>query len=120
MNHFHLWCNVPPAAARQFCEIAQECLSDMHQRELIEGYSLTRRKFAVAPPDLGEFHIMVDFATVDQMNRALEFVEGDDEVMAQQRAALEPLVRDVQFSMYRDYPERITRKRTVEPSEHRA
>jgi hypothetical protein len=33
-------------------------------------------------------------------------VEGDDEVMAQQRAALEPLVRDVQFSMYRDYPER--------------
>jgi hypothetical protein len=106
MNHLHIWCNLNKGRSeRDFGENVQAFLSYLHEREYIEGYFLTRRKFLVMPSDLGEYLIIVQFKSLVQMNRAFEFVAaGADET----KAFHDPIicsVKDMGTALYRDFPE---------------
>ncbi|HEY3295441.1 MAG TPA: DUF6614 family protein [bacterium] len=111
MNHFHIWCNLKAGQnVLQFCESVREFLSYLHERELIEGYYITRRKFVISPPLLGEFQITVDFASIAQMNRAFALLsEGGEEVLAFHKP-LSDAVRNVSTALYRDFPEARRKK----------
>jgi hypothetical protein len=106
MNHFHIWCNLKVGQDDlQFCESVREFLSYLHERELIEGYYITRRKFVVTPPLLGDFQIVIEFDTIAQMNRAFDYVaRGGEEVEAFHKP-ITSAVRNVSTALYRDYPE---------------
>jgi len=106
MNHFHIWCNLKAGQNDlQFCERVQEFLSYLHEREMIEGYYITRRKFVISPPLLGEFQITVEFADTDQMNRAFDAVSAGGEEIAAFHKPLSDAVRNVSTALYRDFPE---------------
>jgi hypothetical protein len=111
MNHFHIWCNLKAGQNDlQFCESVREFLSYLHERELIEGYYITRRKFVISPPLLGEFEITVEFADTAQMNRAFEVVSAGGEEIAAFHKPITDAVRNVSTALYRDFPETARRK----------
>ena len=106
MNHFHIWCNLKAGTdAREFGDGARELLSYLHEREMIEGYSIARRGFVIAPPDLGEFHVSVEFRSIEQMDRTLEYVSNGNEEAAAFYQPLAEIIRDVSLAMDRDFPE---------------
>jgi hypothetical protein len=106
MNHFHIWCNLKAGAdAREFGDGARELLSYLHEREMIEGYSIARRGFVIAPPELGEFHVTVEFRSIEQMDHTLEYVSNGSEVVAAFYKPLAEMIRDVSLAMDRDFPE---------------
>ena len=106
MNHFHIWCSLREGTAeREFADEAQELLADLHARELCEGFIISRRKFVFVPPDLGRFHITVEFASLPQMQRAFAFVEAQGTETPSLYERLTGAVRDLRTALYRDYPE---------------
>jgi hypothetical protein len=111
MNHFHIWCNLKAGQNDlQFGESVREFLSYLHERELIEGYYITRRKFVISPPLLGEFQIQIQFESIAQMNRAFDYLaQGGEEVMAFHQPLM-AAVRNVSTALYRDFPERPRKK----------
>lgn len=112
MNHFHIWCNLKAGTnARDFGDAAREFLVYLHEREYIEGYAIARRGFVIAPPDLGEFHVTVEFKSLEQMDRAMELVSDGSEEVAAFYNPLADWVRDVSLAMDRDYPEETQRPR---------
>lgn len=111
MNHFHIWCSLKEGVAeRDFAGRVQEFLSDLHARELCEGYSIARREVAMVPPELGRFHILLDFATTAQMSAALAFVSEPSDDTAELHQLVTDGVRSLQTALYRDYPEAPPRR----------
>jgi hypothetical protein len=109
MNHFHIWCNLKAGAdAREFGDGARELLTYLHEREMIEGYSIARRGFVIAPPELGEFHVTVEFRNLEQMHRTLALVSNGSEEVAAFYGPLAEMIRDVSLAMDRDFPEQTT------------
>jgi hypothetical protein len=116
MNHFHIWCNLKSDSdPNRFSESVREFLSYLHERELIEGYYIARRKFLLDGPPMGEFDVTVEFLDMPQVDRAFEFVAaaGDDVVGLHE--PIMAMVKDVFTALYRDFPEpRKQRKLIVE------
>jgi len=111
MNHFHIWCNLKAGQKDlQFCESVREFLSYLHERELIEGYYIARRKFVISPPLLGEYQITIEFASTGQMNRAFELVAAGSEEITAMHKPIVDAVRNVSTALYRDFPEPRRRK----------
>jgi len=106
VNHFHLWCNLKSGVdAREFGDGARELLSYLHEREMIEGYSIARRGFVIAPPELGEFHVTVEFRNLEQMDRTLALVSNGSEEVAEFCQPLAAMIRDVSLAMDKDFPD---------------
>jgi hypothetical protein len=114
MNHLQIWCSLQAGGnEREFAANVRELLGYLHERELIEGYTLTRRAFMLIPPDLGEFQITIDFADLDQMNRAFELVASAES--QERHKDLHAMVRGINIAMYRDYPEKPKSQKTEKP-----
>jgi hypothetical protein len=116
MNHLQIWCSLKGGASeREFAANVRELFGYLHEREHIEGYTLTRRAFVVAPPALGEFQITIDFADLAQLNRTFALmaeVGGEVESLHQ---AVREIVREINIAMYRDYPEKPKSQKTEKP-----
>ena len=81
---------------RDFAAEAQELLADLHARELCEGYSIARQQFVIAPPELGRFHITVEFASIPQMQQAFAYIESAEGEAAEDPAAPDCAIRSLQ------------------------
>lgn len=111
MFHFHIWCNLKGGVDdARFCESVQEFLSYLHSHELIEGYYIARRQFIIAPPDLGKFHITVEFSGTAQINRAFDFVSERSEETEVFHKAITEQVRGLSTALYKDFPEARRKK----------
>ena len=107
MNHLQIWCSLKAGGnEREFAANVRELLGYLHEREHIEGYTLTRRAFVVAPPALGEFQITIDFADLAQINRTFALMAAADGEMEPLHQAVREMVHGVSVGMWRDYPEK--------------
>jgi hypothetical protein len=106
MNLFHIYCDLKDRTrAVDFAEDVQAFLSYLHEREYIEGYRITRRKFGFDPPKLGEFHIIIECQSADQLNSAMEFVSQKKEDSENFHRAVQAYTKGITVSLYSDYPE---------------
>jgi hypothetical protein len=111
MNHFHIWCSLKAGVGeREFAADAQQFLADLHAHELCEGFLISRREFATAPPALGRFQITVEFLSLAQLLRAFAFAEEQEGELSSPYANLLHAVSSVTTALYRDYPESPRRK----------
>jgi hypothetical protein len=106
MDVYHIWFNLKEGVGdTEFADAAHAYLGHLKEQQLIAGYRLTRRKLGLAPPQLPEWHIAIDFADMSQMDRAFGRVSsraGPVEGLHQQVNAK---VRDIFFALYRDFPD---------------
>ncbi len=89
----------------EFAESVSVYLSKLKERGTISGYRLTRRKLGLGPPHLQEFHLIIDFENMAQMDKAFETVSSRTDPIESFHHAVNSKVKDTTFALYRDFPD---------------
>ncbi len=106
MNYYHIWVNLVDSHKDiEFCDNVHAYLGALKQKQLIEGFSVARRKFGFGPAELGEFHIVIEVRDLAQL-------ESTFSVVARRAGDIEDLhrkvysaVTDFRSALYRDFPD---------------
>ncbi len=111
MDIYHGWCDLKPGSTDlQFAEQLSAYLGHLKAEGLIDGWRLTRRKLGLGASGLGEFHIMIEVTGLAQLDNAFERVATRDEPIEGFHFAVNSLVRNAQFALYRDFPDPVRKR----------
>jgi hypothetical protein len=111
MHLLEIFCDLKDRSkAGEFAEDVQAFLSYLHEREFIEGYRILRQNFGITPPAMGEYHIMIECRSTEQLDRAFEFVASADEGIAALKKPVQEAVKTMKVSLYSDYPEAVKKR----------
>ncbi|MBM3517884.1 MAG: hypothetical protein FJX56_08425 [Alphaproteobacteria bacterium] len=108
MDIYHVWCDLRPGVRDlAFAEAVQRYLGGLKERELIAGFRLTRRKLGLGPPELGEWHIMIEVSGLAQLDQAFAAAAARAAPTEGLHHAVNSLVQNARFALYRDFPDPI-------------
>jgi hypothetical protein len=108
MNIYHVWCDLKPGISDlMFAEKAGAYLGHLKDQGLITGFRLTRKKLGLAPPSLGEFHLMIEVRDLAQLDSAFERVAGRREPVEGFHFGVNSLVTNATFALFRDFPDPV-------------
>ena len=108
MDIYHIWCNLKPGVDDlEFARDLERYLDHLVGEQRIRGYRVTRCKLGLRPPALGEFHVMLDFDDLAQVQRAFDRVASRTEPVEGLHHAVNSKVADVMFALYRDFPDAV-------------
>jgi hypothetical protein len=103
---YHIWCDLKPGVADlHFAGKVSDYMEHLKQQGLIEAWRLTRRKLGLAPPALGEFHIVIETRDLAQLDRAFNRVASRREPVESVHHGVNSLVCNAIFGLYRDFPD---------------
>lgn len=106
MDLYHIWCDLKPGVRdTTFTDNVATYLGRLKGDGLIEGWRLTRRKLGLGGDGLGEFHIIVEVRNMAQLEDAFERVSGRREPIESFHFAVNSLVQNARFALYRDFPD---------------
>jgi uncharacterized protein DUF6614 len=111
MDVYHAWFNLKEDVADvQFAEAARAYLERLKEGGQIVAYRITRCKLGLAPPNLREWHITLDFLDLNQLDQAFTAVSERTDPIESFHQEVNSKVRDIFFALYRDFPDphRIT------------
>ena len=107
MDIYHIWCNLKPDIADlDFISSATQYLDHLKQNEDLVEYRITRRKLGLGPVHLGEFHLMLEFENLNQLDDAFNRVASRADPVESFHHAVNSKVSDVTFALYRDFPDK--------------
>ena len=111
MDHYHVWCNLKPGASdTEFCRRVDRYLGHLKDEGLIESYLITRRKLGLGPPELGQFHIVLQTRDMAQLETAFQRVATRADPEESFHYAVNSLASDARFALYRDFPDAVRRE----------
>ena len=106
MDIYHAFCDLKPGVSdTAFAENVASYMGHLKQQGLIEAWRLTRRKLGLAPPSLGEFHLMIEVKDLAQLEQAFQRVAGRGEPVEGFHFGVNSLVQNATFALYRDFPD---------------
>lgn len=106
MDIYHIWCNLREGVRDlEFCSAASEYLEHLKAEDRLQGYRITRRKLGLGPSQLPEFHILLEFNNLTQLDDAFAHVASRGDPVESFHHAVNSKVRDVLFALYRDFPD---------------
>ncbi len=106
MDLYHSWFNLRAGVRdTELCDALASYLGALKARGAIAGYRITRRKLALAPPDLGEFHVVIEVDDLAQLERAFVQVSARSGPVEGLHAAVNQQVCDFRAALYRDFPD---------------
>ncbi len=106
MNVYHIWCNLKDGVKdTDFTDRVERYFGYLKDQELIAGWRITRRQLGLGPAQLPEFHITLDTENLAQLDRAFSHVASRGEPVESFHHAVNSLVTDVFFALYRDFPD---------------
>ena len=110
MDFYHVWCNLKPGVGDlEFSDRLAAYLDHLRGAGSIVGWRLTRRKLGLGA-GLGEFHIMIEVKDLAQLDSAFSRVAARDEPVEGLHFAVNSLVRDKVFALYRDFPDPVRKR----------
>lgn len=106
MDIYHVWCDLKPGVSDlTFAENVAKYLGRLKTDGLIEGWRLTRRKLGLSPDGFGEFHLMIETRNMAQLDEAFQRVSSRREPVESFHFAVNSLVQNTRFALYRDFPD---------------
>ena len=106
MDLYNLWFNLKPGVLDTgFCDALASYLDTLKARGDIAGYRVSRKKLALAPPELGEFHVVIEVDGLAQLDRAFGSVSARADPIEELHALVNQQVRDFRAALYRDFPD---------------
>ena len=106
MDIYHAWCDLRPGVSDiAFSENVATYMGHLQEQGLIENWRLTRRKLGLAPPSLGEFHLMIEVKDLAQLDQAFQRVAGRSGPVEAFHFGVNGLVQNAVFALYRDFPD---------------
>ena len=108
MDIYHIWCNLKDGVTdSEFVDRARSYLSYLEKNEMIAGFRVTRRKLGLGPSHLAEFHLMLEVRDLAQLDKAFGHVASRRDPVESLHHAVNSLVCDVSFALYRDFPDPV-------------
>jgi len=108
MDIYHIWCNLKPGVADlQFVQHTRTYLERLRDQGALAGYRITRAKLGLRPPGLADFHLMIEFENLAQLDAAFSLAATRTDPVEQLHHAVNSLVKDVTFALYRDFPDPV-------------
>ena len=89
----------------QFVEALAGYMDHLKSRGMVESHRLMRRKLGLAPAGLGEFDLMIETRDLAQLETAFQHIASRQEPAEGHHHAVNALVSDAQFGLYRDFPD---------------
>ena len=74
---------------------------------LMQGWRLMRRKLGLSAAPVGEFHLMMEFSDLAQLDRAFNRVGSRREPIEGVHFGVNSQAQNVQFALYRDFPDPV-------------
>jgi hypothetical protein len=106
MDLYHIWCSLKDGVSDlEFVDAAQSYFSHLKQDGRLHGYRITRRKLGLGPSFLPEFHIILEFENLAQLDKAFMQVSSRSEPVESFHHAVNAKVKEVCFALYRDFPD---------------
>lgn len=106
MNIYHIWCNLKSGVSDlDFCEKTRAYLEHLRADGRLTAFRITRAKLGLRPPSLREFHIMLEFEDLAQLDAAFAAAATRADPVEHFHHAVNSLVQDVMFALYRDFPD---------------
>ena len=106
MDVYHIWFNLKEGVRDlEFVAAARAYLDGLKQAGQLAGYRITRCKLGLAPPQLREWHIAIDFQNLTQLDAAFGQVSTRADPVESFQHAVNSKVQDVFFALYRDFPD---------------
>jgi len=108
MDLYHVWCDLKPGVGDvAFCDGVAKYLGHLKSERLIESWRLTRRKLGLGPPEIGEFHLMIEVKDMAQLDAAFGRVASRKEPVEGFHFGVNSLVQNARFALYRDFPDPV-------------
>lgn len=106
MDIYHIWVDLKDGVRdSDFAADLHRFMAHMKAQGLIAGYRLTRRKLGLGPSDLGEFHVMVEFTGLGQLDNAFAAAATRADPLEQVHHAVNAKVKNFRAALYRDFPD---------------
>ena len=111
MDIYHIWFNLKPGTTdTELGDRLGAYLGHLKEQGLIAGWRLTRRKLGLGPRELGDFHAMVEVHDLQQLDHAFARVATRGEPVESLHFAINSLVIDAVFALYRDFPDAVRQR----------
>lgn len=108
MDIYHVWCNLKPGVSDlDFAEKTRHYLEHLKSDGRLVNYRMTRAKLGLRPHVLREFHIMLEFNDLAQLDRAFASAASRTDPVEEFHHAVNSLVTDAMFGLYRDFPDSV-------------
>ena len=106
MDLYHVWCDLKPGVRdTDFAMALSGWMDHLKDRNMIEGYRLTRRKLGLGPREIGEFHIIIEVRDLAQLDEAFKQASARAGEAEQRHFDVNSLVQNLTFGLYRDFPD---------------
>lgn len=110
MDIYHIWCDLRrDVSDLEFTNAANAYLSTLKDEGRLTGFRITRRKLGLGPDELGEFHLMLEFQGLAQLDEAFVKVAARNDPIESFHHAVNSKVSSVKFALYRDFPDEMRR-----------
>lgn len=108
MDIYHIWCNLKDGVGDlDFVERVEAYFAHLKENDLLAGHRIMRRKLGLGPKALHEFHIMMEFEGLAQVDQAFKHVASRADPVEGFHHCVNSLVSDVFFALYRDFPDPV-------------
>jgi hypothetical protein len=108
MDYYHIWADpIEGSNAKEFAIKMRKFLNHLVEMDKMVSYKVTRMKLGFRSIDLPEFHIIMEFKNMQQLDDAMTAVLNDDEKIEDDHIGFNQLVNvdTIQHALYRDYPD---------------
>jgi uncharacterized protein DUF6614 len=108
MDIYNAWFDLKAGVSDvEFADRLKTYMDSLKNDGLMEGWRLMRRKLGLSAAAVGEFHLMMEFSGLAQLDSAFNRVGSRREPTESVHFGVNSLVQNVQFALYRDFPDSI-------------
>jgi hypothetical protein len=108
MDIYNAWFDLKPGVSdMEFSDRLTAYMDHLKNDGLMQGWRLMRRKLGLSAAPVGEFHLMMEFTGMAQLDQAFNRVSSRREPVETVHFGVNSLVQNVQFALYRDFPDSV-------------
>lgn len=108
MNVYAIWVDlVDSREDLQFATAVSQFMQFFIDNQMVESYSLERRKFGFGPEVLGEFHIRIHTKDLDSLDRAFHSAAARSGEVESLHVEVFRRVKNFKSGLYRTFPDPV-------------
>src|ERR1044071_4394099 len=111
MVYYQIWFDLKPGVKDTgFAGGLARYMNYLKDRQLIQGWKLSRRKLGLGPAELGNFHLVMETKNLTQLDEAFNHVATRAEPVESNHFGVNSKVQNARFGLYRDFPDTVRRE----------
>lgn len=108
MDIYNIWCDLKPGESdTQFVRDVNNYLGGLIDSGDLTAFRIMRRKLGLGPSALGEFHLLLEFKGLSQLDEAFGRVASRQDPIESFHHAVNSKVTNLTFALYRDFPDAV-------------